>query len=475
MTLRRRLLAVLLATVAIALAIVGVSTYVLVARSQLSQIDDDLQSAHPPIERAATGDPATRAREIRDAAPGFYAELRDATGSSLLVVPLRDRDGDVLSLEGIDLPAPDGREGDDGAVFTTIHLDGDEVVRARVSVQDGGEILVIARSMEELLHTRRNLLVVLLTTGVGAMAAAALLGSWLVRATLRPLREVEQAAAAIGDGDLARRVPGDEAPTEVGELARTINHMLTRLEQAFEQREHDLAALQESEARMRRFVADASHELRTPIAATAAYAELFERGARDRPDDLARAMTGIRGETARMAALVEDLLLLARVDEDRPFERVPVDLCDTVVEAVQTARTVAPDRAIELRLDDVAVVDGDPVRLRQVVDNLLANVRTHTPPGTSCTVTVGIDGDDAVVTVGDDGPGMSPDDAARAFNRFHRADTSRTRASGGSGLGLSIVAGLVAAHGGRAELESTPGVGTTIRIRIPTRPNGRPT
>jgi two-component system OmpR family sensor kinase len=253
----------------------------------------------------------------------------------------------------------------------------------------------------------------------------------------------------------------------MGRLATAINRMLDRLQGAFEQREDDLAALQESEARMRQFVADASHELRTPIAATAAYAELFERGARDRPDDLARAMAGIRSETARMADLVADLLLLAQLDEGRPQAALTVDLADLVVDAVDAANAVAPDRTVRLRIEDVVIVTGDPSRLRQVVDNLLGNVRTHTPPGTVCSVTVRSEHGRGVVTVADDGPGMSPRDAERAFGRFHRADTSRTRASGGAGLGLSIVAAIIEAHHGTVAMTSEPGRGTTVTVTLP--------
>lgn len=465
MTLRRRLLLAVLATVVVALAIVGALTYALVARSQLSQVDDDLERAHASIEAAAAGDEDTLLRDVREAAPGFYAELRDDTGASLLVVPLRDRDGDSLTLEGAAVPVPDSIGAE--AVFETIGFDDDELMRVRVSRPDDDITLIIGRSLEEMVRIRDQLLWVLVATGLGAIIVATSIGAWLVRIGLRPLRDVESAAAGIGDADLHQRVPGNDPSTEVGQLAHSINHMLDRLEDAFIQRERDMAAVQESEARMRRFVADASHELRTPIAATAAYAELFERGARDRPDDLARAMSGIRNETSRMADLVEDLLLLAQLDEGRPIRHDAVDLCELVGEAADAARAVDATSHVAVRFEDVAIVDGDRNQIRQVIDNLLANVRAHTPTGTPCEVTVAVDDRDAVLSVRDEGTGMSPDNAARAFDRFHRADSSRTRASGGSGLGLSIVAAIVEAHGGRAELDSTPGAGTTIRIRLP--------
>jgi two-component system, OmpR family, sensor kinase len=478
MSLRKRLTVALTATVLVALGLVGVLTFILVNRAQIDQIDAELERAHPPIERAANGGPDNGdgdeddsapgfVESVRDLAPGYYAELRDIDGSVLLSVPLRAADGELLVLADADVPMPADGATDDDAVFASIHVAKDESIRVRVSRQNNGEVLVIGRSLESVEHTRRRLLVVLSLATVGALAAAAVLGSWLVRVGLRPLTDVERATAKIGDDDLGRRVPGDDAATEVGELARAVNTMLGRLQESFEQRARDLEALQESEARMRRFVADASHELRTPIAATSAYAELFERGARDRPDDLARAMSGIRSETARMAELVDELLLLAQLDEGRPLAVEPVDLCEIAIEAADAARAVDATRQVAIQLDDVAVVDGDPGRLRQVVDNLIGNVRTHTPPTTRCTVRVMTDHGQAVLSVTDDGPGMSPADAGHAFERFHRADTSRSRASGGSGLGLSIVSAIVEAHHGTVGMEATPGVGTTVTIRLP--------
>lgn len=467
MSLRNRLLLALVAAVLAALAIVDVLTYTLVTRAQVDQVDEELERAHSPIEDAADGSSPDGERTIRDVAPGFYVELRAPSGDSIVSVPLSRPGEDTISLAGVALPAPTGERGDDQAVFTTVRPDGDHRIRVRVSLQSDGNVLVIGRSMESIEHTNERLLKVLVIATGGALGAVVVMGWWLVRIGLRPLVAVERAAGGITDAELDRRVPGGDANTEMGRLADAINRMLDRLHGAFEQRARDLVALQQSEARMRQFVADASHELRTPIAATAAYAELFERGARDRPDDLARAMAGIRTETSRMADLVEDLLLLAQLDEGRPLARLPVDIADVAVEAVDSANAVAPERIVELRIDDVVVVDGDSGRLRQVIDNLLANVRTHTPQGTTCRVVVGRDRDDAVITVTDDGPGMSAADAERAFDRFHRADPSRTRSSGGAGLGLAIVAAIVEAHDGEAVVTSNDGSGTSVVIRLP--------
>jgi len=228
--------------------------------------------------------------------------------------------------------------------------------------------------------------------------------------------------------------------------------------------------LKESDRHLRQFVADASHELRTPIAAVSAYAELFERGAADHADDLPRVFTGIRSETARMERLVNDLLTLARFDEGLPIQIVPTELVGLGAEAVRTAATVGPQWPVEFTASHPVEVMGDPTRLRQVIDNLLANVRAHTPEGTLATVRVDQDGTMAQIVVKDSGPGMPSEEAARVFERFYRVDASRARNHGGSGLGLSIVAAIVAAHGGTVSAKSSPGDGMMVTVRLPVIP-----
>ena len=227
-----------------------------------------------------------------------------------------------------------------------------------------------------------------------------------------------------------------------------------------------LGTIEASDLRLRRFVADASHELRTPLAAVRAYAELFARGAESRPEDLARTMSGITREAERMSVLVEDLLLLARLDEGRPLERVPVRLDDLVGEAVETARMVDPERKIELSAEPVTVL-GDRDRLRQVMDNLLSNVRSHTPAASPARVSVARENGRAVIEVGDSGPGLTEDELGRVFERFYRADSSRARASGGVGLGLSIVAAVARAHGGSVGVSSEQDLGAIFRVELP--------
>lgn len=466
-SLRTRLLVAVLLTALVALGIVDLVTYTLVTRAQLEQMDQDLERSHPPIEQAAAS-PGNVEAAIRAVAPASYVAVRSSTGTDEVVVPLLRPGSPAAELDDL-RTEPAAKSGDDAAVFTTVRADGgdDSLVRVRVSRQDDGGTLVIGQSLAQVERTRHQLLAVLVAGTLGALVAVAAIGAWLVRLGLRPLTDVERTAWEITSADLDRRVPGENATTEVGRLATAINTMVDRLHAAIRQREQDVATLAASEQRMRRFVADASHELRTPLAATAAYAELFDRGARDHPEDLERAMSGIRTETTRMAELVDDLLLLAQLDEGRPLATVPVDLAEVAAAAVHAARVMAPNRPVDLRVRDVVVVSGDPGRLRQVLDNLLANVRAHTPPGTTCTVEVAATGRGARVSVADDGPGLGPEQSVLVTERFFRVDESRARRSGGAGLGLAIVQAIVEAHGGDLTVDSPPDHGLRVAFQLP--------
>ncbi|MFE2290968.1 sensor histidine kinase [Streptomyces sp. NPDC059452] len=319
--------------------------------------------------------------------------------------------------------------------------------------------------------TRRTAVVAATSAGVALLAVTLL--SWrAVRRGLRPLEEMAATASAIGGGDLTRRVPAAGPRTEVGRLGAALNAMLGQIESAFTERTR-------SEDRLRRFVADASHELRTPVATIRGYAELFRRGAASRPDDLARAMARIESEARRMGTLVEELLLLATLDQGVPVARDPVDVRALAAEAVDDARVLAPGRPLlfEAAGRGPVLVRGDADRLRQVLANLLANVRHHTPDGTEAWVRVAARDGWAVTEVTDHGPGLTEEQARHVFERFFRADPSRTRAhlpaggrDEGSGLGLAIVAAVVGAHGGRVEAERLlgPGAsGVTFRISLP--------
>jgi len=327
--------------------------------------------------------------------------------------------------------------------------------------------LLVGAPITDTENTLHHLFWIELGVTLVAVLAALAAGWWLVRLGLRPLTAVERTAEDIAAGDLQQRVPHEDDRTEVGRLAKALNVMLGRIESAFAARVASEERLRASDRLLRQFVGDASHELRTPIAAVSAYAELFERGAAGNEADLARVMAGIRSETARMERLVADLLTLARLDEGQPMEHTAVELVTLCAEAVQTARTVAPEWPIALEASRPVEVSGDPHRLRQVVDNLLSNVRSHTQPGTPARVVVDIEGDEAVVVVSDQGPGLPAEQASRVFERFFRSDPSRSRAHGGAGLGLSIVEGIVEAHHGSVSASSAPGAGMTITLRLP--------
>jgi two-component system, OmpR family, sensor kinase len=330
-----------------------------------------------------------------------------------------------------------------------------------------GDVLVQAQTIVEQTNTLHTLLVIELAVTAGALVLSLLGGWWLVRLGLRPLEDVETTAESIAAGNLDQRVPGADQPTEVGRLARSLNVMLERIQAAFAARVASEERLKESQQHLRQFVADASHELRTPIAAVSAYAELFERGAAQRSEDLPRVVTGIRSETARMDRLVNDLLTLARLDEGLPMQHAPVELVSLASEAVRTAGAVGPEWPVRFSATRPVEVSGDKDRLRQVIDNLLANVRAHTPSGTPASVTVDADDAMAEIVVADEGPGMPAEDARRVFERFYRSDPARARTSGGSGLGLSIVAAIVAAHAGTVSATSGPGQGMKVTVRLP--------
>jgi two-component system, OmpR family, sensor kinase len=307
-----------------------------------------------------------------------------------------------------------------------------------------------------------------LTFVEGAVAGAVLggmglLGWLLIGVGLRPLRKMEATAGAIASGDLSRRVEHPNPRTEVGRLGNALNTMLARIEEAF-------AARAASEERLRRFLADASHELRTPLTSIRGYAELFRRGAARRPDDLEKAMRRIEDESARMGVLVDELLLLARLDQGRAPAREPVLLSEVVADACDDLRTAAPDRVVRFDADADVVVEGDEMQLRQVIGNLLTNVRVHTPPGTAVDVRLAAESDVAVLEVTDHGYGLPPGDLAHVFDRFYRADQARARDRGGAGLGLSIVAAIVYAHGGRVGALNVVGGGARFRVELPLLP-----
>lgn len=343
-----------------------------------------------------------------------------------------------------------------------------------------GGVIVLAFSLDEVDRTVQRLVVIDAIVGLLVLAVLVMLGVWVVRASLRPLAAVEETAGAIAAGDLSRRVPQADPRTEMGRLGGSLNTMLGQIEAAFGARAQSEAAARRSEEtalrseeRMRRFIADASHELRTPLTAIRGFAEFYRQGAARSPAELDRLISRIEETASRMGLLVEDLLLLARLDRQRPIERRPVDLLAVAADSVQEARVLAPERKIDLSVEGGLAyqVHGDEPRLRQVIGNLLTNAIAHTLEGTPVEVrlTSGTlrGAPAAVIAVVDQGPGLSPEQAERVFERFYRADEARSRDYGGAGLGLAIVAALVAAHEGTVEADSTPGEGATFRVVLP--------
>jgi two-component system OmpR family sensor kinase len=400
------------------------------------------------------------------------------------------------------------------------------------------ETLIVGVDLGDINGTIGRLAYIDMVVSTVVVLALAIVGIAIVRTSLRPLTEIEQTAQAIAAGDLSRRVPEHDPRTEVGRLGRALNTMLSQIESAFHARERSEASARRSEERMRQFVADASHELRTPLTAIRGYAEYYrQRGGLDNgshpagepehessrqpahngaaPDtapagsaspaapprspgsgdpgqtegsanpgpltgpDMDRIMERVEQESSRMGGLVEDMLMLARIDEQRPIERRPVDLLTLAADAVQDARIVAPSRAIDLTVGTgtAFLVLGDEARLRQVISNLMSNALTHTPEGSPISVRM-LAGQQAgnppvpsaVFEVTDHGPGLTPEQASRVFERFYRADQARGRRTGGSGLGLAIVDALVTAHDGTVSVDTAPGRGATFRITLPLAP-----
>jgi len=409
-----------------------------------------------------------------------------------------------------------------------------KVITQQVSYQPLGPFspseqatLIVGVDLGDINGTIGQLAYIDLIVGLIVVAALAMAGVAIVRTSLRPLKDIEVTAAAIAAGDLSRRVPESDPRTEVGRLGRALNMMLAQIESAFHARERSEASARRSEERMRQFVADASHELRTPLTAIRGYAEYYrQRGGlengsppADGPEfdsscqpalngadaaptdspgsgdpglpagwanaghltgpDMDRIMERVEQESSRMGGLVEDMLMLARIDEQRPIERRPVDLLTLTADAVQDARIVAPSRAIDLTVGTgtAFLVLGDEARLRQVISNLMSNALTHTPAGSPISVRIHAGQQagnppvpSAVLEVMDHGPGLAPEQASRVFERFYRADQARGRKTGGSGLGLAIVNALVAAHDGTVSVDTSPGRGATFRITLPLAP-----
>jgi two-component system OmpR family sensor kinase len=470
LSLRGRLLLATVILVTLGLFAADAATFALLRSSLIDRVDEQLEGARLFATRALF-DPGDRTPP-----PGIAGPFRGRGGPSAQYVELLDGSGVLVASRsfgfgsiGAPPKLPDGlpgsaaqRDSQTSRIFTT-GSEGGSSLRYRVLATGLGSAqgtIVVAFPLGDVDATLRRLLLVEGIVTASVLAAVAALALWLVRLGMRPLTQMEQAAAGIAAGDLSRRVEPADGRTEVGRLGLALNSMLERIEAAFTER-------RATEARLRRFVADASHELRTPLTSIRGYAELFRRGADVRPEDLAKSMRRIEEESSRMGTLVEELLLLARLDQGPRLDRRPVDLATVARDAVEDARAVEPGRPIDVEDPGPIVIDGDDARLRQVAANLLSNALEHTPPGTPVHVRVTTDGDQAMLEVADEGPGLEHDQAAKVFDRFFRVDPARSRDNGGLGLGLSIVAAIVQAHGGWVSVETSPGGGATFIVALP--------
>ncbi|MGY1713033.1 sensor histidine kinase [Geodermatophilus sp. SYSU D01106] len=480
--LRITLVALLLVLVTVALVATGVAATSLLKRYLVDQLDQQLESTlRQSVEQENYVTACLFGGRQRYVTPGDYQACLVPGDERPVVLsgPLSDDDLPALdddTVEELTSEAGRGRPGPGGhGAHTVASADRDTYWRVTAVELPGGLVLVAGGDLDRDDRVIARLVVIEVVVGLVVLAALGVAGYALVRSSLRPLAAVERTAQAIAAGDLSQRVPEGDGRTEVGRLSQALNGMLARIESAFRAQQRSEEQARASEERMRRFVADASHELRTPLTSIRGFAELYRQGAVGSAEETGRLMARIESEGSRMGVLVEDLLQLARLDQQRPLSLTPVDLAEVAGDAVHDARVLQPDRPVSLHLEDslteVPVVLGDEARLRQVVGNLVTNAVVHTPPTARVTVSLGEDtsdgGDRVVLRVADEGPGMAPEDAARVFERFYRADASRSRVAGGTGLGLAIVSSLVAAHGGDVSLDTAPGRGAVFTVRLP--------
>ncbi|KQR12051.1 cell wall metabolism sensor histidine kinase WalK [Cellulomonas sp. Leaf334] len=466
-TLASRLVGIVTVLLAVGLVLAGATSAALLEGTLVAQVDAKLQSEGKVVAEQRLSELDLTGRSLYT--PSDYYLRYAVDGDELPVLSeTTEAQYGTPEVPTIGIAEARARHGEPFTVSSTKPGSQWRAVAYNFSMRDGTVgTAVIALPLADIARTVRHMSVVLLLSGLGILLLGAAAGTWAVRRSLKPLREIETTAAAIADGDLSRRVPAASEHTEVGRLSAALNGMLAQIEKAF-------GAQTASEARMRRFVADASHELRTPLATIRGYGELYRMGALTTTDQVDDTMRRIEQSATRMGALVEDLLALARLDEGRPMRTGPVDLTVLAADAVSDLHALDPARATRLvPLVEGAdgapcVVVGEEPRLRQVVANLVGNAVQHTPPGTPVEIAVGhLPSGEGAIEVRDHGPGIDPEHAARVFERFYRVDASRGRDSGGAGLGMAIVAAIVDAHDGTVRLAQTPGGGTTVQIALP--------
>ena len=472
MTLRRRLLLVVLGLAAIGLVVAGAVSVALLRSFVLQRVDTQLDSfSSQPVSSGGRG----RFNNLCDRGPGRSTPQGIVAG--LYYLNGDPACGDQYDGEAGGGPKLSGRDFDrpDGVTFTADGMAPGYAYRVKLQTLDvlerketDGQVTVTPLKVRrvsaiELGDAESTWKRQALATGVVGLVTLTLLGAvgtLLVRRDLRPLEEVTEAADQIAQGDLSKRVDVPNTGNEVGRLGTAFNTMVASIESAFGEQ-------QRSEQKLRRFVADASHELRTPLTSIRGYAELERVGGADTPDKRATVMRNIEREATRMSGLVEDLLLLAKLDEEPPLRLARTDLARLADDAVNDFHAVEPERPVQTFLTRPVEVIADEARIRQVLANLLANARAHTPAGTPVEVSLERQTDTAVLRVIDHGPGIPPDKADQVFERFARLDPSRARTSGGSGLGLAIVKALVEAHHGTVTVLPTPGGGATFVVTLP--------
>ena len=464
LSLRGRLLVGILSLVVVGLMLSDVATYATLQKFLMDRVNSQLVAGSlsaigilggpgegPGSQQADQFPAGTVVELVTPSGTVVASKVAHLSGSALpRATPVLPRS---LPNRGIDMPsAPFTVPGtSDVAQFQVVDWPEDSF---------NGYFVVIAIPLTDVQSTLTALLLREIAVSLAVVGATTILALLIIRIGLRPLQRMGAVAADIAAGDLTRRVEPATPQTEIGRLGLALNGMLGQIEAAFTERTA-------SNDRLRRVIADASHELRTPLTSIRGYAEMLRRGAAKSPKDSEVARRRIEEESIRMTGLVDDLLVLARLDQGRPLEQLPVDLQSIAKDAVTDAQVVAPQREITLTAVGPVVVNGDDTRLRQVLGNLVRNALVHTPPGTP--IEVAVAAVDAVgrLTVADHGPGLKVQDTGRIFEPFYRADPSRSRDSGGSGLGLAIVSAVVAAHGGRVKVVTTPGGGATFEVELP--------
>jgi two-component system OmpR family sensor kinase len=468
LSLRGRLLIGVIGLMIVGLLISDVVTYATMQKSLFERIDEQLLARSTASTAVSVlGGPSCRIPGPGSAStfpPGTVTELVSTDGT-VLKACITAGFGEPNSVATPKLPKtlPDrGKFDSPTAPFTVSGTGGVEQFRITDWREDsfGGQFVVFAIPLTDTNNTLSSLLLLEGEIGIGVVVATALLAFLIIQLGLRPLQRMGGVAQDIAAGDLSRRVEPATQKTEIGRLGLALNTMLTQIEAAFAYRTA-------SEQRLRRFIADASHELRTPLTSVRGYAEMLRRGAAESPADSEVARRRIEEESVRMSTLVDDMLLIARLDQGRPLENKPVDLQAIARDAAADAHAMAPQRDIKVEAPTTVVVAGDDTRLRQVVGNLVRNALVHTPGSTPIEISVGRNDGVALLSVTDHGPGLGPGQMERIFEPFYRADPSRSRDSGGAGLGLSIVNAVVAAHGGRVRVRETTGGGATFDVELP--------